>query len=247
MGMEIYIILLFGMVVLITHFLEGITGFGCTVLALPFCIMLVGIKAAVPVLVILAWILALYIVIIAFKDIVWREYLRIIIFVGLGLPVGIFFFNKLPAGILTRILGVFMVLVSIRGLYISFKGQKVDKEGGKQGNLARLLLLLGGMVHGAFGSGGPFVVIYAAKALASKNNFRATLCLVWLTLNSVIIVQNIVNGAITASMIRLLLWCLPFLAVGMFLGNIAHKKIKDNSFTKIVYMVLLLSGIFTLR
>ena len=57
--MEIYIILLFGMVVLITHFLEGITGFGCTVLALPFCIMLVGIKAAVPVLVILAWILAL--------------------------------------------------------------------------------------------------------------------------------------------------------------------------------------------
>ena len=41
---------LLGWVVLITHFLEGITGFGCTVLALPFAILLVGTKQAVPVL-----------------------------------------------------------------------------------------------------------------------------------------------------------------------------------------------------
>jgi hypothetical protein len=35
--MSIFFIILFGLVVLSTHFLEGITGFGCTVLALPFC------------------------------------------------------------------------------------------------------------------------------------------------------------------------------------------------------------------
>lgn len=44
---------LFGIVVLMTHFVEGITGFGSTALALPFCIMLVGMKTAVPVLIVL--------------------------------------------------------------------------------------------------------------------------------------------------------------------------------------------------
>lgn len=235
-------IILFGIVVLITHFLEGITGFGCTVLALPFAIMLVGIKIAVPTLIILAWLLALYIVAIAFKDILWKEYGRIAAFVGMGLPLGVWLFNRLPEGILKKILAVFMIIVSIRGLYVSLKGLKT---GGKTNNvLLNLILLLGGVIHGAFGTGGPFVVIYATKALPDKNSFRATLCLLWFTLNTVIIVQNLINGVITPDVTRLLLWTLPFLAGGMILGNIAHNRIKDTIFTKIVYAVLLLSGIF---
>ena len=37
----LFILLLFGVIVLITQFLDGITGFGSAVLALPFCTMLV--------------------------------------------------------------------------------------------------------------------------------------------------------------------------------------------------------------
>ena len=235
-------IILFGIVVLITHFLEGITGFGCTVLALPFAIMLVGIKIAVPTLIILAWLLALYIVAIAFKDILWKEFLRIIAFVGLGLPLGIWLFNQLPEGVLKNILAAFMVVVSIRGLYVSFKGLKPGRPSNNA--LLNIILFLGGIIHGAFGTGGPFVVIYATRALPYKNNFRATLCLLWFTLNTIIIIQNIINGVITPEVTKLLLWTLPFLIGGMILGNIAHNRIKDTIFTKIVYAVLLLSGIF---
>ncbi|MFZ5353300.1 MAG: sulfite exporter TauE/SafE family protein [Bacillota bacterium] len=240
--MELMSIILFGLVVLLTHFLEGITGFGCTVLALPFCIMLVGIKTAVPTLIILAWILALYIVVIAFKDILWKEFLRIIIYVLLGLPFGIWLFSRMPEGILKRILAVFMILVSIRGLYVSYKGGisslKIPKP------LLNLVLFLGGIIHGAFGTGGPFVVIYATKAIPNKNNFRATLCLLWLSLNTVIIVRNIVDGIISPSVVNLLLWTIPFLAGGMLLGNMVHNKVKDTIFVRIVYSVLLFSGIF---
>lgn len=240
--MEMYAILLFGLVVLITHFLEGITGFGCTVLALPFCIMLVGIKTAVPTLIILAWILAGYIVIIAFKDILWKEFIRIISFVVLGLPIGIWLFSRMPEGILKKILATFMILVSIRGLYVSFKGSGFKLQMPKL--LLNAVLFLGGIIHGAFGTGGPFVVIYATKAIPNKNNFRATLCLLWFSLNTLIIVRNIMNGVITASVINLLLWTIPFLVAGMLLGNIAHNRVKDTMFVRTVYGVLLLSGIF---
>ncbi|SHH63058.1 sulfite exporter TauE/SafE family protein [Clostridium grantii] len=235
-------ILLFGIVVLITHFIEGITGFGCTVLALPFCVLLVGIKSAVPVLVILAWILALYVIIIDFKNIIWKEFTRIVVFVGIGLPIGMILFSKLPESILKSILGVFMILVSIRGLYTSFKPSTKTLSLNKY--VMNFILFLGGIIHGAFGSGGPFIVIYAAKALPNKSNFRATICLLWLSLNSVIIVKNISVGAITPDVLKLLLFTIPFLVVGMLLGNKAHNTIDEKIFIKVVYGVLLISGFF---
>lgn len=240
--MTIISILLFGIVVLVTHFLEGITGFGCTVLALPFCVLLAGIKTAVPTLIILAWILALYVIIVDFKNIVWKEFLRIVCFVGIGLPIGIILFSYLPEGILKTILGIFMILVAVRGLYTSFntnvKIVKLNKH------ILNFVLFLGGIIHGAFGSGGPFVVIYASKALKNKSNFRATLCTLWFTLNSIIIVKNISSGTINAPVLKLLLCSIPFLVVGMLLGNKAHNKFNETLFTRTIYAVLLVSGFF---
>lgn len=109
-----------GIVVLMTHFVEGITGFGSAALALPFCIMLVGVKTAVPVLIVLRLISYSCIVFIDYKNIVWKSYLMIISFVGLGLPLGMIIFAYLPEEILMKILGIFMILVAARGKYFSF-------------------------------------------------------------------------------------------------------------------------------
>ena len=66
--------------------------------------------------------------------------------------------------------------------------------------------------------------------------------MLWFTLNSIIIVKNIKQGVMTAPVMELILWMLPFLAAGMILGNYAHKRIRENSFIKLVYTVLLVSG-----
>jgi uncharacterized membrane protein YfcA len=240
--MDIGTALGFGLVILATHFLEGITGFGCTVLALPFCIMLVGIKSAVPTLVILALLLALYVVIIAWRHIVWPRFRTILVYVGLGLPVGMWLFTRFPEGVLRKILAVFMVAVSLRGLWNAFLPGQKAKPPHWLG--ARLCLFLGGCVHGAFGSGGPLVVVYATKALPRKENFRATLCLLWLTLNSVILFRDLRAGIITPQVITLLLYALPFLAAGAWLGNLAHHRADEAVFLKIVYGVLFLTGLF---
>ncbi len=240
--MELWIILLFGIVVFMTHFLEGITGFGCTVLALPFAIMLVGIKTAVPTLVFLALLLALYIVIIDQKQIIWKEFFRIVTFVGAGVPVGIFLFSYLPEGVLKKILALFMIFVSARGLYVSCKPH--TKKINLPAPIMNVILFIGGCIHGAFSSGGPLVVIYATKALPNKNNFRATLCMLWVSLNTVIVAQNMIRGVMTFAVWKLLLFTLPFLIAGAILGNWAHHRIKDIYFTQIVYGVLFISGFF---
>jgi uncharacterized protein len=235
-------IFLFGLVVLVTHFLEGITGFGCTVLALPFCVMLVGVKTAVPVLTVLSLILSSYIVIIDYKNIVWKSYIKIASFVGLGLPIGMLLFSFLPEDILKKILGVFMIMVASRGIYFAFNERAKVKEIGNR--MLNFILFLGGIIHGAFSAGGPFVVIYATQALKNKSNFRATLSTLWVTLNSIIIIKIVLSGAFTPVVMKYFGWSVPFLMAGMLLGNWAHKRIEDRVFTKVVFLVLLVAGFF---
>lgn len=235
--------LLVGLIVFFTHFQEGVTGFGCTVLALPFVALLLGLKVAVPMLVMLAWILSLFIVIAARKRIVWREYLRIIALAAPGLPVGLWVAHVLPEEGLKWVLAFFMVGIGVNGLI-----RQIAKSGedGEISPRAKLLLSafipIGGVIQGAFGSGGPLVVVYASRLLTDKSVFRVTLCLVWLTLNGTLITQWAVRSMITAETLRLAALCLPFTITGMLLGNLAHHRIDETAFRILVYSVLIASG-----
>ena len=104
----------------------------------------------------------------------------------------------------------------------------------------RLLNALASHTH----YGGPLVVIYAKKVLPDKSNFRATISMLWLSLNSVMLVQNVVSGRMTAQIWEIIAVCLPFLLGGALAGNWAHRHIQDKYFSQLVYSVLLVSGGF---
>ena len=242
-------ILLVGVIVFLTHALEGITGFGCTVLALPFVAMLLGIKTAIPVLAVLAWLLAGYIVLVSRKKIVWNEFGFIVLHVALGLPIGILVFQYLSPVYLKMLLGVFMLGVGIHGLRKTLNRNTNDATVSlvRKSIVMRGVLFLGGIVHGAFATGGPFVVIYASRALPEKSVFRVSLCLLWATMNTVLMIQytlagNVWNKEIGAS----LLAALPFLVVGTLTGDYLHHVVSEHFFRIVVYGMLLASGIILL-
>ena len=235
-----------GLVVLVTHCLEGITGFGCTALALPFVVMLIGVKSAVPVLVVLAWLLAGYVVFRSRKKIRWREYGFILLYTGLGVPAGIALFRYLPPDGLKLLLAAVMVAAGTNGIWNTLHTSgsvSIEKRTwfsiGK-----RVILVGGGIFHGAFGSGGPLVVVYAARALPEKSLFRVTTCLLWLTLNSILIIQWTLAGNVWTSEIGwLLLYTLPFLILGALAGDFLHHRTCERHFKLLVYGILILSAI----
>jgi uncharacterized membrane protein YfcA len=237
-------VLLAGLVVFATHALEAITGFGCTVLALPFITALFGLKEGVMTLTILAWILALYIVITKRNSIEWRQFGVILAFVLAGLPIGMYLFRHVDPAPLKKVLAYFIILASSLQLLAfaapKLAGKRLPKP------IGFLLLFLGGIVHGLFSSGGPLVVLYASQALPDKGKFRATLCLLWATLNSIIIGSYIASKAIAPADAARTAWMLPFLALGIVAGEWAHKRVKPEAFKLIVFSMLLVTGIIML-
>jgi hypothetical protein len=231
-----------GVIVFITHTLEAITGFGCTVLAFPFVIALMGdIEQAKIILSILAWILAVYFAITKFKSINWKQFGIIALFAGLGMPIGMLLFKAYNPFLLKKVLGTFIVLSA--GIQLT----KIFVPNNKIKALPSLLnynfLFLGGIVHGAFAVGGSLIVLYSAKKIPDKRQFRATMTLLWTTLNTILVLQYFLEKKITEKVGFDLLSLLPFLIGGIVLGEVIHTKVSENLFKKIVFFSLLLVGI----
>jgi uncharacterized membrane protein YfcA len=258
---------LVGLIVCFTAFQEGVTGFGATALALPFVALLLGLETAVPGLCIQAWILALLIIrecrthtvwqesdhsrclkvpglsLTVTCNTVWREYAHMAVLVGIGLPFGIWMRNHVDPDHLKRILAAFMVVVGAHGLV----GQMMGKKHSPMSPLKRLLmsvfLPLGGVIHGAFASGGPLVVVYASRAITEKTIFRVTLCMMWFTMNTLWITQWALGKADHVHVLKIVVFLLPWTMVGLWVGNLAHYRINEIAFRKLVYGVLIASGL----
>lgn len=243
-------ILLSGVVVFITHTIEAITGFGCSVLAMPFVTALLGMRTGVMVITLLAWLLALYFAVRKWREIDWKQFSVIIGCMLMGLPVGMYLFRNVDVASLRKILAVFICVVSTWQLLRRCRRQTAtDKE--KSSHPIKdipyyLLLVAGGIVHGMFSSGGPLVVLYASKHLPDKGRFRATLCLLWTSLNTIIIASYLIDGSMTAEVARTTGLLVPFILAGIVVGEKIHDRVNERTFSLIVFSMLLLTGAFML-
>jgi len=247
MELTLTLILLLGLIVVIAQGLEGITGFGSTVLAVPFLAMILGLEKAVAISAAHTWLLTIYIVIVSWDKIVWKEFRFIALYVLLGLPVGYFIFKTLDDTYLKLVLSLFMIGVGINGIRMTRRSRQAEPsvEPVKKTHLMRFILFLGGIIHGAFASGGPFVVIYAAQALKDKTLFRVSMCLLWLSMNTILIIIYTADGLWyrdSSLAFHALLATLPFLLVGIFVGDYLHHRVSEYAFRLIVFALLLGTG-----
>lgn len=236
---------LVALVVFLTHFQNSITGFGSAALALPFMVVLIGLGISVPALLILGWLIAALIVAQSWRQIDWKEYAKIIVLGAIGMPIGAHAASHLPEQYLKGALAIFMVLVGIHGLAKQYAKSKASSgiSGGRRMALSGFVPA-GGIMQGAFGTGGPLIVVYATQALADKSRFRATLCLVWVTLNPIVLGMRWAAGnKVGMDVLQVVGICLIPMVLGLVLGNIAHHRVNEKTFRKVVYAVLILSGL----
>ena len=236
------IILLTGIIVFATFTIEGIAGFGSTVMALPFVVMLIGLDKAVPLLSSLNLLLAVFLICRSWRNIDFREYVYIVINVVFGVAAGLFMMDYLPQKILIALLVAFTFFVGLKGLCVTLKKRTANNgvQGSKKNFFSRMILFAGGVFQGAFSSGGPLVVMYAAKAIPEKNRFRATLPLLWFTTNSIMNIKWLLAGKVwDRQLFMQFLWALPFIAAGMLFGDYLHGKIEQKKFTMLVYSLLI--------
>lgn len=228
--------ILFYIVVFVSNIINTITGFAGTMLAMPASMMLIGINEAKVVLNAMAFLSCLWITIRNIRYINKKELAKITAFMFVGMVGGMILFKIAPLDFLLKGYAVFIILIALKKLFIK-------KEINVPQQLMIFVLLLAGVIHGMFVSGGALLVVYAVSALKEKSEFRATLSPVWVLLNGYLMITHIVGGSFTPHVVRMTAICIIPLVVSVWLGNKLHHKINQSVFLKMTYILLLLSGI----
>jgi len=230
-----YVVLV--VMVLFAHFVKGVTGFGGVVLALPVLALLFPLKVLIPALVVVNLLQSGWFAVSERRYVDVRAAASIVILAVLGLPLGYALFRYLPSGQLKIGLGIVVVSVALWNLL----GLRLPWEIPR--GWYRLLNLAGGFIHGALASGGPFLVIYAARMVPEKSAFRATLSVAWVVLNSVLCMSYTVSGVWDREVGVYIAIAFPCVALGTVLGIVAHDRIPQRPFETLVFVLLLVSGL----
>ena len=234
--------ILFLLVVFLTNIIQCITGFAGTVLAMPFSVMLIGYDAAKAILNLLGLLASVYIVIICFKHINKKELGKMTGIMLAGMAAGMYlkrFFTANPS-LLYKTLGMIVIAFAVMNS-VKFFRHREDKE--LPAPVSVILLVLSGVVHGMFVCGGPLLVTYASGKLKDKDEFRGTLSAVWIILNGILFVSDIIGGSFDAPTVRLTLISAAVLAAALVAGNLISKKMSRKVFLILTYVLMLISGI----
>jgi uncharacterized membrane protein YfcA len=234
------------LIVILAHFIETVTGFGATVIALALGVHLVGLNDLMVVLVLLGLSQSAYLVLRGYRHLaLGLLFKKIVPLCGLGLAVGMYAGSELEAPHLQTILGAFLVFVALwelRRLLGSQKGRQSPNP-----IASRALLLVAGFFHGILASGGPLVVYYASRTIHDKRVFRATLSLLWLILNGILLFTFVSTGRVNSSQFLLAGQLLVGLLAGIALGELSHRRINERTFRLAVQGVLVVTGLLLLR
>ena len=228
--------ILFLIIVLATNIIQAITGFAGTLLAMPASIMLVGADNAKVLLNMVTMATCIILAVRNRKYIQWKILLRILVFMAVGMIAGVLLFDLIELDLLLNLYGAMILVIAIMNL-VGKQIKKITLWAGV------IVLLVSGIIHGMFLSGGGLLVVYATIVLKDKNEFRATISSVWVVLNTVLLIQQFASGQVTRQNgLFALAACIPALA-GVFIGNKLHNKMSGTAFMRLTYILLIVSGV----
>lgn len=231
------VFVILGVVALCAFTTEGAIGFGGTVLAASIGAQVVPLELLLPAFVPLNMLLSSWLLGRGFSSIAWRLLaVEVAPAVAVGAGIGLALFHEVPAkDALALGFGVFVVGLSIF--------QLARPGAGELARPVRIgLLVLGGIAHGLFGTGGPMIVYVVRRRLPDKRAFRSTLAVLWLALNVALLINYASAHLYTRTTANvgglLALTIIP----GLIIGERIHTKLDAARFERVVWIVLLLAG-----
>jgi uncharacterized protein len=230
-----------GCILILAHTAETILGFGSTLIALSLGLHLLPLETLLPVLVSLGLLQSIWLVGRWFRYIDWTVLLLTILpLAAIGMVAGIFSREIADENTLKMVLGGFILIISSAELANLFIKKRTG--GPLIWYFSLPLLIGGGIFHGLFASGGPPIVYYASRRLMTQHTFRATLSMLWLVLNTGLVITFLAGGQMDLAKAGITVMVLPGFVIGIVVGSLVH--VKEFWFKGLTYLLLFFSGLF---
>ena len=220
---------------------RGSTGFGAAA-AMPLLGLVIPLKVLIPAWTVIGAAAGLALFGSDRRRVAWREMAKLVPTLLLGIAVGLYVFKLLDSATLAKGLGVLVLAYGLYSLWGTFR------QSPKATLPPRIAAVIGGFLGGIVGTvvgtmGSVFFAMYYDAVRLAKQQFRATMTAILLTLALVRGVGYWAVGEFTREVMTLSAILFPMMLVGIFIGNRFHHGMSELLFRRTVSGALIASGL----
>ena len=231
-------LLIAGVIVTLAYTVFGLTGFGASIVGLPFLAQLYPLRVLVPSMLTFDLCAALLLGLKNRAHVERREIVRLIPFILVGMAVGVTVLSHAPERWLMLVLGSFILAYAAWSLFARGATRHVSTAWSAPAGV------VGGAFTALYGTGGPVYTIYLVRRLADKASLRATIGVVVLFTALTRLVLFAATGLLLqAPVLELTLSLLPGALLGYALGSRLHGAISGAAAARTVWTLLIVGAV----
>ena len=236
MELETGVAVFAGTVLFVAYVVRGIAGFGSGLISVPLLALVFPLQIVVPIIVLLDYVGSASQGLRNRKVIAWREQLPLIPFTLIGVALGLSLLQSLNSATLAQALGIFIIIYAVYQLLPlpELRGSRLFAVPGGT---------MGGLIGTVFGAGGPFYIIYLGLRGLDKSALRATFAANFLIDGGIRLAGYTAFGFFDRTALLYIAAALPIVAVALFMGGRVHSSLSPLVFTRLISVLLLVSGV----
>lgn len=216
--------------------IQGTTGFGIMLVALPLMVLFIDIKTAIPLIMMLAVVMNLILVRRLARHVEARKALPLLAAALPGVPVGVYVLHSVDRHWLELLVGAVVVGTAATRWLRGEPGAELKKRWALAAGFSA------GFFGGSIGASGPPVIVYTTLQPWPRHETKATL-VTFFTVGGVVIVGlQFFSGLITAAVVHDFAWCLLPLLAGVLTGVRIFDRIDEARYGLAVHVLLFALG-----
>jgi hypothetical protein len=233
MNVYIFVPLIF----FIAGYLQGLTGFGSALIAMPLLSFFLDIKTAVAVCTLCGVLINLHMTLNLCCYVRIKKIVPLFLGCIPGTLAGTLLIKFVDGHIITLLLGILVTSYSLYCLLIKPVTLNLRPAWGAVAGFFT------GVVAASVSAGGPPTIIYASLMGWKKNDFKATLASFFLASAIMAASGHLISGITTFYVFKLFLASLPLVMLGVYMGNRLAGRVSEESYKKAVMVLLVIMGI----
>ncbi|MFC9598676.1 sulfite exporter TauE/SafE family protein [Peribacillus butanolivorans] len=230
--------LIFICIVLVASILQSSTGFGFSIMATPFLLMLFQPQEAIQINIILSLVISISLILKIRNDIDFILLKRFILGSIVGVPLGVLIFVSININALK--LGVSILLLILTLLLIgNFRVNPTQFRDFIVGGIS-------GVLTTSIGMPGPPLLLYFTGTDTEKGKLRATTLAFYLFIYFISLITQIIFTGTNKVIWESSLYAIPIVFLGLYIGQIIFKRLNQRVFRIFTYILLIFTGVYLL-
>jgi uncharacterized membrane protein YfcA len=234
------LLLVSSIAIFLAAIVRGFSGFGFSLLAITAISLVMPAREIVPSIFLLEVAASLNLIPSIWREIDWRGIAFLLIGYVIALPFGAWALASIPAPPMQLALGIFVIATAI----LMLRGFRMEKTPGAAATTATGAA--SGLLNGAFGTGGPPVVLFYFSTPAAAAVGRASVIAFFFMTDTLGLIGQAYSGIITTRIFAQFIAWIPALLIGIFIGVKGFKHMDQAKFRRAVLIILIALAIVTL-